>query len=313
MPFKTLSAPRKILDLKADVRATAFLANPGLVAMVSNDPVRLAIQPTSGSGGKVTNTSLASAEQVALLSRDVAVVRSSDDSVWSLVDLVHTPKVEQVGRDVRALCMRPAGETALAIGWDGSATQLSFTKDEVVSRQFALRGTIRACDLTETETFALVDGADGGQLRVHPGATPEPGAELRCNLPQEAAAFDRVRAGARLAVVYKPGVATVCLITGGPNRLAAKLVQLHDKPVDVGVIETSLVAIFADGRVALYDADTIAAASDSGSIEARQLTPLGSSGDPRALLLTSKGGATLWVGTSAGEMVSMSLVRKSVV
>jgi hypothetical protein len=311
MPFKTLSAPRKIHDLQADVRSTAFLANPGIVAKLSTDPVRLATIPTSGSGIKVTNISLDSGQEVGLLSRDIAVVRAGDDSVWALIDITHTPKMDQVARDVRTLCMRPSGESALAIGWDGTATHLTLARHEVDARQFALRGTIRACDLTETETFVVVDGADGGQLRVHPGATPEPGASLRCNLPMEAAKLDRVRGGARLSVVYKPGLSTICVITGGPNRLAAKMVQLEGKPTDMGVVETSLVVTFADGRAVLYDSDAIAAAGDAGPMEPKHHTPLGARGEPRTVLLTTKGGATLWVGTSSGEVVSLSVVRKA--
>src|SRR3954470_3928323 len=107
MPFKTISAPKKHQDLGAEIRSAAYLSNPGFVAMLSTAPVRLAIVPTSGSGGKVTNVSLDGAESAALLSRDVAVVRASDDSVWALLDITHTPKMDQVARDVRALCMRP--------------------------------------------------------------------------------------------------------------------------------------------------------------------------------------------------------------
>src|SRR5580704_17624297 len=131
MPFKTINAPRKLQDLNAEVRAGAYLLNPGMVAMLSTSPARLAAQPMSGPGGKVTNISLDGADGVALLSRDIAVVRGSDDSVWALLDITHTPKMDQVGRDVRALCMRPAGETALTIGWDGSASELRIAGHEV--------------------------------------------------------------------------------------------------------------------------------------------------------------------------------------
>jgi hypothetical protein len=312
MPFKTINAPRKLQDINAEVRAGAYLLNPGMVAMLSSSPARLAAQPMSGSGGKVTNISLDGTDGVALLSRDVAVVRA-EDAVWALLDITHTPKMDQVGRDVRSLSMRPGGETALTIGWDGSASELRLKGNEVEARPFALRGTVRACDIGESETYVVVDGADGGQLRVHPGATPEPGASLRCNLPSEAAGFDRVRGCPRLVVVFKPGSQTVCVATGGPAKLNARLMQLAAKPVDVGVIETSLFAIFEDGRVALYDHDAIAGASSSGPVEARHMLTLGTRGEPKVLITTSKGGAALWIGTSAGEVLTATVARKGAI
>jgi hypothetical protein len=312
MPFKTITAPRKLSSVDAEVRAGAYLVSPGIVAMLSTSPVRIATFSSSGVPGKVTNVSLEGAEAVALLSRDVAVVRGSDDSVWALLDITHTPKMDQVARDMRSLAMRPGGETALALGWDGSATELRLSRHEVEARQFSLRGTLRAVDVGETELYAIADGADGGQLRVHPGATPEAGATLRCSLPREAAALDQVRGGPRLVAVFKPGTRTVCLATGGPARLAAKLVELEDAPTALGVIETSLIVTFGDGRVALYDSDAIAAAGDAGALVPKHVAPLGGRGKPEALLVTSKGGAMLWVGTSTGEVLSASVVKKGV-
>jgi hypothetical protein len=310
MPFKTFAAPRKLSSVDAEVRAAAFLSNPGIVAVLSTAPVRIATFSTSGAPGKVTNVSLDGAEAVALLSRDVAVVRGSDDSVWALLDITHTPKMDQVARDTRSLAMRPGGDTALALGWDGSATELRLSRTEVEARQFPLRGTLRAIDVGETEMYAVADGADGGQLRVHPGATPEPGASLRVNLPTEALSLDHVRGGPRLVAVFKPGTRTVCLATGGPARLVAKLVELEDAPTAVGVIETSLVVTFGDGRVALYDSDAIAAAGEGAAMTPKHIAPLGARGKPSALLLTTKGGTTLWVGTSTGEVLSATLVKK---
>ena len=68
--------------------------------MLSTAPVRLSLVPTTGAGGKITNVSLDGAEGVALLSRDVAVVRANDDSVWALLDITHTPKMDQVVREL---------------------------------------------------------------------------------------------------------------------------------------------------------------------------------------------------------------------
>ena len=313
MPFKNLSGTRKQNDLNAEVRGSAILVNPGLVAKLSTGPVRLLVQPTGSGGGKIINVSLDSAEEVALLSRDVAVVRAGDDAVWALIDITHTAKMDQVAREARALCMRPTGETALVLGWDGSATELRVNRNEVDARPFAIRGSIRAADLTETETYTVVDGAGGGQLRVHPGATPEPGATARVDLPNEALAFDRVRGGARLSAVFKRGSAAVCLITGSPARYTAKMVQLEAKALDIAVMDTSFVAVFADGRAALYDADAIAAASDSAPIQPKVAVALGTRGEPRTLAVSGKTSPTLWIGTSSGEVLSVSVVRKQAI
>jgi hypothetical protein len=309
MPFKAIATPKKLLSLDAEVRGAAFLATPGLVAMVSHEPVRLGAIPTSGSNGKITNISLDGAESVALLSRDFAVVRSSDDAVWALLDITHTPKMDQVARDTRLLAARPTGETALAIGWDGTATEFRLNKHEVDARQFHLRGSVRACDIGDTETYVVVDDA-GGQLRVHPGASPEPGASLRCNLPAEAAKLDRVRGGQRLVAIYKPGATTVCLATGGPARLAAKLVELEVACTAVAVLDTSFVATFADGRAALYDSDAIAAATDGAPIQPKFTMQVPGKGEATTLMLTAKGGATAWFGTHGGDILSAPLLRK---
>lgn len=311
MPFKTIAAPRKLSSIDAEIRSAAFLNTPGMVAMLSHTPVRIATFAFGGAAGKVTNVSLDGATEVALLNRDIAVVRGSDDSVWALLDITHTPKMDQVGRDARHLAFRPGGETALVLGWDGTASELRISRHEVEARQFQLRGSLRAIDVGETENYAIADGADGGQLRVHPGATPEPGASLKCNLPREAASFDQVRGGPRLVVVFKAGHRTVCLGTGGPARLQAKLVELDDAPTAIAVLDTSFVAAFADGRVSLYDSDAIAAAGDNGPIAPKHTTPLGTRGKPEALVLTSKGGSTMWVGTSTGEVLSASLLKKT--
>jgi hypothetical protein len=311
MPFKTIATPRKLSTIDADVRAAAFVNNPGMVAMLSHTPVRIATFAFGGAPGKVTNVSLDGAEAVALLSRDMAVVRGSDDSIWALLGITHTPKMEQVGRDARSLAFRPGGDTALSLGWDGSATELRLSRSEVEARQFALRSTLRAVDVGESECYAVADGADGGQVRVHPGATPEPGASLRCNLPREVAEYDQVRGCPRLVAVWKPGKRTVCLATGGPMRLAAKLVELEDAPTALGVLETSFIATFADGRAALYDSDAIAAAGDNGPITAKHVLPLGTRGKPEALTLTTKGGYTLWVGTSIGEVLCATVAKKA--
>jgi len=301
---------RKHNDVHAEIRGSAILINPAVVAQLSTSPVRLVVQPVGGGSGKTTNVSLDSAEEVAMLSRDVALIRSGDDAVWALLGLTHSTKMDQVARDVRALCMRPTGETALALGWDGSATELRLNRHEVDARPFAVRGSIRAADLTETDTYTVVDGAGGGQLRVHPGATPELGATARVDLPAEALTCDRVRGGMRLSAVFKRGSAAVCLITGSPARYTARMVQLEAKALDIAVMDTSFVAVFADGRAALYDADAIAAATDGAPLQPKVAIALNTRGEPRTIAVTGKTSPTLWIGTSSGEVLSVSVVRK---
>jgi hypothetical protein len=311
MPFKNLSSPRKVNQLDAEVRATAIHASPELVALLTNDPVRLAIHPVSGAAGKITNISLNQGDDVALLSKDVAVVRSGE-AVWALIDITHQPKMEQVARDAKSLHMKPTGGSALALSWDGTATELRLNKHEVDARQFPLRGDVRAADLTATDTFVVVEkGGAGGELRVHPGSTPDTGATWRADLPKDAATLDRLRAGEKMSAVYKRGNASVCIVTATAGRLSAKMIRLLSNPTDIAVLETSLFASFSDGRVAVYDREALANASDSG-LEPTGSVHLGARGEPRSISTFSKGSSTLWVGTSAGDVVSVSIVRKSV-
>jgi hypothetical protein len=309
MPFKNFSSPRKINQLDAEVRASAIHANPELVAVLTNDPVRLAVHPTSGSGGKVTNISLNAGDDVALLSKDVAVVRSGD-AVWALIDITHSPKMEQVARDSRSITGRPTGGAVLSLGWDGNATELKLNKNEVDARTFPLRGDVRAIDMTATDTYVVVDKSDGGELRVHPGTTPEPGATWKASLPKEAGKLDRVRAGEKLSAVYKRGGKAVCVVTASAGRLSAKMIQLLSPATDIAVLDTSLFAAFADGTVALYDREALANAGD-GALNPTGSLHIGARGEPRAIVAHGKVSSQLWVGTSAGDVISVSIVRKN--
>jgi hypothetical protein len=277
--------------------------------MLATDPVRLALQPLGGATGKTIHLSLGTAEQIALLSKDAAVVRS-EDCVWALVNLAHQPKMEQVARDVRALCARPTGEYALALGWDGTATAFTMNRYEVGARPFPLRGTVRACDVGASETFVVVDGPGGGELRVHPGPTPEPGATARASLPQEAAKLDRVRGGKNLSVVYRSGSSRMCVVTQRGGKLEAKMIAVEANPICVEVSETSLFVAFTDGRVSLYDREAIAQAGESPATATSTLA-LGARGEPRAISLTAKTSPSMWLGTSQGEVLEVSVIRKS--
>ncbi|AKT44136.1 hypothetical protein [Chondromyces crocatus] len=309
MSFHSLNAPRKVHSLDAEIRGAAVLANPGLVAMVSTDPVRVGVCALGGSSGKTTNVSLSSADDVALLSKDVAVVRSEGD-VWALLGIQHSPKMDQVSRDARQLAARPGGETALTLKWDGAAAELKLLKNDVEERPFVLRGSVRAFDVTEGETYAVVDtGAEGGELRVHPGATPEPGASHRATLPREAAGLDRVRGGQQLSALYKRGGGTVCVVVKAGGKLTAKTLTLEGPVADVAVLEGALFVAFPDGRLALYSEATIEGAG-AGTLAPSAKVQLGGRGEPRVIVATAKGGASLWIGTSAGEIYSAAIARK---
>jgi hypothetical protein len=309
MPYKSLSSPRAQLDVGAEIRAAATLATPTVVAMVTSDPVRIGLVPASGSA-KVCATQLGSAEAVALLGKDVALVQKGDE-VWSLSDITHTARPEQVARDVRSLHGRPGGDSALVLGWDGSATQVSWGKDEASTRTFALRGDVRALWLDAVETFVVVAGGAGGELRFHPGATPEPGASGRCALPADAAPLDRIRGGRELAVLFTPGRREVCLVRRGGAEVVAKMVELEVAPVDLAVSESSFFTVFADGRAALYDNAAVVGTSEGGVIAPTSAVSTGARGAPMALAITGKQTPSLWVGTGAGEVLSLTVMRKT--
>ncbi|MCK6586155.1 MAG: hypothetical protein L6Q76_01080 [Polyangiaceae bacterium] len=309
MPFKNLSSPRQVNQLDAEVRSVAHLANPELVAVLSADPVRIAIHQASGGNPKTTNISLTQGDEVALLSRDVALVRSGD-AVWAVLNIAHSPKMEQVARDIRALCMRPTGSTALAFGWDGSATEITLNKNDVDARTFPLRGDVRAADITATDTYVVVDKGDGGELRVHPGGTPEPGANWRASLPRDAASFDRLRSAPKLSVVWKRGSPDVCVVTASGGRLVAKMVRLAESPIDMAVYDTSMFAIFPGNRAALYNADALAGAGE-GALEPTASISINARGELRTVAATGKNAPQLWVGSSAGDVITVALVRQS--
>ena len=309
MPFNKLAQFKKVNSLDAEIKGAAFCGTEGLVAFVSSSPVRLGTNATNGGNGKITNASFDTAEDVAILSRHAALVRTAEHTVWSLLDLTNKAKIDEVARDVKLLRGRPSGGEAFALLWDGSGLHITAAKTEIETRGFPLRGDVRAVDVTDTECWVVVDGEGGGQLRVHPGATPEPGPVLRCDLPEEAKKFDRLRAGPRLAVLYKAGQSVACLGVGAPNKLKAKMIRLEGKPADLAVLETSLFAVYEDGRCALYDSEAINNSVD-GSLEAKHSVPIGGA-TPRVALTITRGNAAIWVGTARGEVMMAAIGRKT--
>ncbi|MDI3286062.1 hypothetical protein [Polyangium sp. 15x6] len=308
MPYKSLSAPRRVESLDADVRGVAAIDNPGLVAMVSAAPARLAVVPIGSGTNKTVNLSLGQGDEVAMLSRDVALVRSENE-VWAVLDIHHRAKLERVAGDVRSLRGRSSGEHALALTWDGNAIQLSVSGNEVEARPFVLRGNVKAADLGAADTTVVVEVSGGLELRMHPGPTPEPGANGRVNLPAEAKKFDRLNSGTAQHVLYKKGDSAACIVTQRGGRLAAKMVDIGVPITCAAVSETSLVVGFADGRAALFDGATLDAAGGGPMTPTHSLS-LGARGEPTTMLVTNKGSAWVWVGTSGGEVVRVSLPRK---
>ena len=311
MPLTAIDTPLKQRDLEATARAGALLSGAGLVGVLTAGPARLCLLPMGGGEGTLVDLAVESPQDLALLSKDVAVVRAGDGHLWGFVDLGGGARAKQVGRDARALCMRPSGESALALNQDGSATAITVSRQEIGARTIAVRGALRACDVGESVTYVVFDGEGGGQFRIHPGATPELGTSAKTTLPAEARELDLVRGGKELSAVWKRGVTAVCVVTGSPSRLSARMVTLEARPADMAVLDDALLVAFADGRLALYDARALAAAGDA-PVEARSLVALASRGKPRiALVSAAKGSCALWIGTTAGEVFRAPLTREA--
>jgi len=310
MPFKNLSAPKAIASLKAEVVGSAQLETHDLFGVVTTDPVSLSMHVVSATTpGKITNVSLGSASDLALINRDVAIVRSGDD-LWALLDIQHKPKMDQVGRDIKSLHGCPKGGTALAIGWDGQAAALELRQYEVGGRQFALRGQVRTCDLGPNECFIVVDGAGGGQFRVHPGLTPEAGASAKVDLPAEVAKWDLLRGGREMSVLFKKGSPQVCAIArDGKGNLSAKLVMLDAAVLGLAVMATSVFTIATDGKVRLFNGDSINRATGDEPIVPTATVQIPMRGEPTVMAATYKGYARLWIGTRAGDLIRIEAAK----
>jgi hypothetical protein len=164
--------------------------------------------------------------------------------------------------------------------------------------------------MTATDTYVVVDKSDGGELRVHPGSTPEPGANWRATLPKEAASFDRLRSAPKLSVVYKRGTPDVCVVTASGGRLVAKMVRLPEKPIDMAVYETSMFAIFSGNRAVLWNSEAIAAGGD-GALEPTSSISVNVRGELRTMAAIGKGSPQLWLGSSGGDVMTVAMTRQS--
>src|SRR5690606_21323989 len=85
MPFKQLSALKKLANLGERVVALAPLEGDRLVAAITTDPVKVSVHPLTGTH-RVTNVSLDEAKDLALLNKNVAVVKAGDE-LWALLDI----------------------------------------------------------------------------------------------------------------------------------------------------------------------------------------------------------------------------------
>ena len=310
MTVTAIHPPSKLLDLDAVVRSVAVLTGAGLVGVITAGPAKLALLRIAGGAGHVIDLSVDSPQDLALLSKDVAVVRAGDGSLWAISDLAGSPRARLVARDVRALDMRPQGESAIALLHDGSAGAISLHRQEVSMRSFSVRGgALRACSVGEHVTWVVIDGDRGAELRIHPGATPELGTSAKTTLPAEAAELDQLRGGSSLSVLFKRGMTSACAITGTPNKLVSRMVELEGRPADVAVVgDDTLLVAYGDGRVSLYDVAAIAGAGRGPMSATFGYTPL-ARGKPRVavVVLAAKSAPALWIGTTSGEVLRAEL------
>src|SRR6185437_8777177 len=122
MTSHRLTANEKVTELDAPIASAAILPGSMLLGVLLTGPTRLALVPAGGGLAHVVELHLDSPQEVALLSPDVALVRTLDGAVWALANLAGEPRPKVIARDIRSLHARPGGGHALGIGADGSAT-----------------------------------------------------------------------------------------------------------------------------------------------------------------------------------------------
>src|SRR5262245_23356327 len=144
MSLRSLAAPRRVNDLDAGIAAGALLLSRGLAGFLTGKPARLALQPTDGGAGTVLDLPVDAAQEVALLSSDSAVVLGAGGVLWALSDLRDQTKAKQIGREVRALCARPLGDSAMALGEGGQVLALTVSGRDVGVRPLSTKGSVLA-------------------------------------------------------------------------------------------------------------------------------------------------------------------------
>ena len=303
MPFKSLAGLKKLGSLDAEIVALAAYQPGAVCAAFSTDPVKVGVFPFAGGQPRIQSLTLERCEAGALIDERVAVVKCGDE-VWGLLDIQHKPKVDPIGRSMRSLVHNSASKSALAFGWSGEASELKLEGNEVVGREFQVRGKVRACAVDGVNCYVVADeDGTGGKFREHPGSTPEAGTQIRCDLPLDARKLTRLVAGPQLAALTQKGTTSVCVIRKmGAAALEAKLLQVDSAVVDIAVLETTLFVLFADGYARGYAADALQRTGDGARAVASFELALGVNGVPTVLTATARGGNRLWFGTTEGDV-----------
>lgn len=304
MPFKNISRPKNLVTLEGPVKCSAFLKTPGLIALASSETGQLFVASPSGTSPRVSKLGLSEVEDIALLSRDVAVVRQGMEA-WALLGIGHTANTDRVVDDVRQLTWRANGQTALVLGWSGNASELALKGNEVVARSFSLRSDLRSVSVGDGECYALAD-ANNGEFRVHPGATPESGASAKASLDGAGVNLDRLAGGKFFSAAWRPKAHDVIVFTRAGNRIEVKNLRMDQPATAVAVAETSLLVGTGDGRVTLYGKQQITDASNH-SIEPTHSIEVG--GQPNTILVVNN---QIFIGTSTGDIKTSTLARGDV-
>ena len=305
MPFKNISQPKTFATLDGEVRAAAYLKNPGMVAFASSDPCQLVVGGISGSNPVKSKCGLPEIDDLGFLSRDVAVVRSGNEA-WALLGItLPQMKMDRVTDDVRSLNARPTGQTALILGWSGNATELAVQGNEVVERSFNLRSSIRSASVGEQECYVVSDEGDG-EFRIHPGATPEPGSTTKAAMPSNGRKLDRISGGKFFSAAWARGSHDVVVFSRAGNRVDVKTLRLDAPATAVAVAETSLLVGSADGQIQLFDKQAIQDATSLG-LEAKHSANVGS--EPKVILVVHQ---QVFIGTGSGQVKTATLARGEV-
>lgn len=302
MPYKNVSGLKRVATLDGEITALCVNKQLGVALAGSTNLVQIAWIPLTGVNARTISVSLDEVRDIALLSRDLAVVRCNH-AAWALVDLQHKPQVEEIAQDIKSIVQKPQGGSALALKWDNRAAELAPGKNEVAVRDFTMRGEVKCADVGETECYVVTDT---NEFRIHPGQTPEQGSTTKVQLPDEAKSLDQVRGSKFLSVVYKRNSSNVAIVKRAGNRLDVKYVHLGRIACDIVVSETSFLVATNDGKVALFDADSVDKATPS-LIEPKFEAPLNCQGEPRIITMSA---ATVFVGTSGGEVYQGTAIRK---
>ncbi len=310
MPYRSVGAIKKMATLDGEIVALAPYEPGSVLGAFANDPVKLAMIPFAGGDVRVQGVGLDEVSQGALIDQRVGLVKSGDE-LWALLDVQHKPKIDPVTRSIRTLAHNPRGGAAFAITWDGTGVELKLDGAEVVARTFELRGKVRAVKLDGTSCLVAADGeGGGGRFREHPGATPESGTQIRCDLPLAAAKMTELAGGPQLAALYAKGKRDVCVVRRvGAAALEAKILALGCATVAAAVLETCLFALGEDGVLRIYDGATLERARDGAETAASFELTLPAAAAPSVVASTTRGGNRLWLGTRAGEVFRADAVK----